>query len=126
MVQGPDQFTEKAQEILGASQELVRKMRHTEWDVEHIVYSLLDQEKGVAAEILNLLEVSSDTVKEDLLSFLENAPKATYGSAQIYVTPRSTRLLDNANHEATRLKDEFVGMEHLLIAATMEDQGEVA
>jgi len=126
MIVGPDQFTEKAQEILGASQELVRKMHHTEWDVEHIVYSLLNQEKGVGVEILTLLEVSSDTVKEELLSFLESAPKTTYGSTQIYVTPRSTRLLDNANHEATRLKDEFVGMEHLLIAATMEDQGEIA
>ena len=126
MVLRPDQFTENAREVLGASQELVRRLRHTQWDAEHVVYSLLEEREGVPAEIFSQLGIVADQVKSELLAYLESAPKAAYESGQIYVTPRATRFLENAKGEADRLKDEFVGTEHLLVAATMERQGETA
>lgn len=121
-----DRFTEQAQEVLARSQEVVRQFRHSQWDVEHILLALLQQEGGLATEILDKLGVDGDRMKERVEAVLAAAPKLSYEGAQIYATPRIARLFENANAEADRLKDEFVGSEHLLIAIAAERQGEAA
>jgi ATP-dependent Clp protease ATP-binding subunit ClpC len=122
----PERFTEQAQEVLAASQELVRRYRHNQWDVEHVLLALLEQEKGVTKDILQLLGVDIDVVKKRIGATLESFPKIAYEATQIYATPRISALLENANHEADRLKDEFVSTEHLLIAIAGETRGEAA
>ena len=119
-----ERFTEQAQEVLAASQELVRRYRHNQWDVEHILVALLEQESGLTSDILERLGVDVAAVKRRVEARLEDAPKVAYEAAQIYATPRIARLLENAVHEADRLKDEFIGTEHLLIAIAGEDKGE--
>ena len=89
----PDQFTEQAQEVLGKSQEIVRRYRHSQWDSEHILMAILEQEEGVPAEILRQLGVSITDVHGRLDSLLEQAPKVANESSQIYVAPRAARLL---------------------------------
>ncbi|MBM3942891.1 MAG: AAA family ATPase [SAR202 cluster bacterium] len=123
MALNPEQFTEQAREVLQNSQELVRKHRHSQWDVEHILMALLELERGLPSEILADLGISADVVKARMARVLDSAPKLAYQSDQIYVTPRATRLLENAKAEADRLKDEFVGTEHFFVAAVMETQG---
>ncbi|HUW45398.1 MAG TPA: AAA family ATPase [Dehalococcoidia bacterium] len=122
----PERFTEQAQEVLGASQELVRRYRHNQWDVEHILLALLEQEKGITGDILQMLGVDIEAVKQRVGATLESFPKIAYEAAQIYATPRISALLENANREADRLKDEFVSTEHLLIAIAGETKGEAA
>lgn len=122
----PDQFTEQAQEILGKSQEIVRRYRHSQWDSEHILMAILEQEEGVPAEILRHLGVSITDIHGRLDSLLEQAPKVANESSQIYVAPRAARLLDRAKAEADRLNDEFVGTEHLFVALTQEDEGDAS
>ncbi|HLF05087.1 MAG TPA: AAA family ATPase [Dehalococcoidia bacterium] len=119
----PEQFTEQAREVLQNSQELVRRYRHSQWDVEHILLALLELAGGLPAELLNELGMSPDAVKARLGRILEAAPKLAYDSNQIFATPRATRLLENAKAEADRLKDEFIGTEHLFVAAVMDTQG---
>jgi ATP-dependent Clp protease ATP-binding subunit ClpC len=126
MVLRPEQFTEQAQEVLRNSQELVRRYRHSQWDVEHMLLALLELEQGLPSEILAELGIPAEAVKSRLRQVLETAPKVAYDAAQIYSTPRAARLLDNAKKESERLKDEFIGAEHLFIAATMESQGDSA
>jgi len=122
----PERFTEQAQEVLAASQELVRRYRHNQWDVEHVLLALLEQEKGVTRDILQMLGVDIDVVKKRIGATLESFPKMAYEATQIYATPRISALLENANKEADRLKDEFVSTEHLLIAIAGETRGEAA
>jgi ATP-dependent Clp protease ATP-binding subunit ClpC len=122
----PDQFTEQAQEILGKSQEIVRRYRHSQWDSEHILMAILEQEEGVPAEILRQLGVSITDVHGRLDSLLEQAPKVANESSQIYVAPRAASLLERAKAEADRLNDEFVGTEHLFVALTQEDEGDAS
>ena len=122
----PERFTEQAQEVLVSSQNLVRRFRHSQWDVEHVLLALLEQERGLALEIMRELGVDETAIRRRLKSVLEATPKTAYEGAQIYATPRIARLLENATHEADRLKDEFVGVEHLLIAIAGEDRGEAA
>jgi ATP-dependent Clp protease ATP-binding subunit ClpC len=122
----PERFTEQAQEVLAASQELVRRYRHNQWDVEHVLLALLEQEKGITRDIFQMLGVGTDVVKRRVAATLEGFPQVTYQAGQIYATPRITALLENASREADRLKDEFVSTEHLLIAIAGETRGEAA
>ena len=126
MVLRPEKFTEQAQQVLASSQEIVRRYRHSEWDVEHLLLALLELEGGLPEDILNNLGVSTQALKDRLHQVLERSPKVAYQTNQIYATPRATRLLDSARAESERLKDEFIGTEHLLIGATMEPEGDTA
>jgi len=126
MVLRPDQFTEQAQEVLHNSQDLVRKYSHSQWDVEHILLALLQLENGTPAEILAQIGVQPDAILAQLDRALEGSPKVSDNTTQIYPTPRAARLLEDAKNEADRLKDDFIGAEHLFIAAVMESQSDAA
>jgi len=121
-----ERFTEQAQEALAASQELVRQYHHSQWDVEHILLALLQQQAGLVGDILKELGVNIETVRQQVVAALEKSPRVTYEAAQIYATPRIARLVETAGTEADRLKDEFIGTEHLLIAMASEQKGEAA
>jgi len=121
-----ERFTEQAQESLAASQELVRQYHHSQWDVEHILLALLIQEHGLVGDILEELKVDLAAVRGEVEAALQKTPKVTYEAGQIYATPRIAQLLNKANEEADRLKDEFISTEHLLIAMVGEDKGEAA
>jgi ATP-dependent Clp protease ATP-binding subunit ClpC len=125
MVLKPDDFTEQGQEVLGSSQEILRRYRHSQWDVEHVLLALLELEKGVPMEVLRQLGVPVEAMKRRVEEALGRTPKTAYETTQLYVTPRVNRLLENAKAEAERLKDEFIGAEHMLIAVTQERQGDV-
>ena len=119
-----EKFTEQAQEALALSQQLVQQYHHSQWDVEHILLALLQQEKGLVGDILRELGVDVEAIKQEVEAVLEKSPKVAYEAPQIYATPRITQLLQRAAAEADRLKDEFIGTEHLLIAMAGETKGE--
>jgi len=121
-----ERFTEQAQEALTASQELVRQYHHSQWDVEHILLALLQQERGLVGDIMRELGVDVEAVKPDIAAALERTPRVTYETGQLYATPRIANLIKTAGEEADRLKDEFIGTEHLLIAIAGEQRGEAA
>jgi len=121
-----EKFTEQAQEALTLSQQLVQQYHHSQWDVEHILLALLQQDRGLVGDILRELGVDAGAVKQEVVAVLEKSPKITYETPQIYATPRIAQLLQAAGAEADRLKDEFIGTEHLLIAMAGEQQGEAA
>jgi ATP-dependent Clp protease ATP-binding subunit ClpC len=120
----PDKFTEQAQEAIALSQQIVRRYQHSQWDVEHIFLALLEQKKGLTGEILRKLKIDADEVRVRVDSALQKSPRAANEGTIIYGTPRTVRLLDNAESEADRLKDEFIGIEHLLIALCSVRDGE--
>ena len=126
MVLRPDEFTEQAREVLGRSQEIVRRYRHSQWDVEHVLMALLERDDGVAAEILNEIGVAVPDVRSRLDELLEAAPKVAHESTQIFVTPRAAKALERATQEAKRLGDDFIGSEHLLVAIVQGDDGDAA
>jgi len=121
-----ERFTEQAQEALAASQELVRQYQHSQWDVEHILLALLQQQAGLVGDIFKGLGVDAEAVRQQVVAALEKSAKVTYEAPQIYATPRVAQLLKTAGDEADRLKDEFIGTEHLLIAIAGEERGEAA
>ena len=126
MVLRPENFTEQAREAIGASQEILRQLQHSQWDSEHILMALLDQDKGVAIDIMTEMGVYVDGIKTRLTAILGKVPKVSPQTNQIFVTPRVEALLNRSKVEADRLGDDFIGTEHLFIALTQEDQGGVA
>ncbi len=126
MTMRSEDFTEQALQVIQDSQELVRNYRHSQWDLEHVLLAMLNQEDGVPARILDHLGVSASAVRARLEQLLEASPKLANASGQIYTTPRIQRLLDTAQEESRRLKDEFISVEHLFIAAIREPQGDSA
>ena len=126
MVLRPENFTEQARAAIGASQEILRQLQHSQWDSEHILMALLDQDKGVAIDIMTEMGVYVDAIKTRLTAILGKAPKVASQTNQIFVTPRVEALLNRSKVEADRLGDDFIGTEHLFIALTQEEQGGVA
>ncbi len=120
-----ERFTEKARQALAGSQKLAARLNHQQIDVEHVLMSLLDQDKGLAPAILQKAGVSVDALTIKLQRELDKIPKVSGPSGapdQMYVTPRFNKLIAAAEDDAKKLKDEYVSVEHLLLAAT-EDTG---
>ncbi len=121
-----EDFTEQAQAAIGRSHDLVRTMRHAEWDVEHVVLALLENDEGVPAEALRALGVDLAQARRDVQSLLDATPKLAHQPDRLSPTPRVMRLFDAARGEANRLRDDYIGAEHLLIAAVAEEGGQSA
>jgi len=119
-----DRFTEQAQEALTDSQMLVRQLQHSQWDVEHILLSLLNQKEGLVSDILKEIGIDIDNVKGEVEAVLNKIARLGHESPQIYPTPRIYGLFQAADTEAKRLKDEYIGTEHLFIAICSEEKGE--
>lgn len=120
-----DKFTQKAQEALAIAQEIVDEYNHQELDTEHIFLALLRQEDGLVPKIIKRIGLMSETIQRRLENTLELRPKVYGGAtAQLYMTPRTKKLFMTARAEAQRMKDEFVGCEHILLAIVEEGDGE--
>jgi len=119
-----EKFTEQAQQALAASQELVRQYKHNQWTVLHILLALLMQPEGLVNNLLRELGVNLEAIRNEIKAELSKMPTVAYETGQIYATPEVAELLTKAGEEADRLKDEFIGTEHLLIAMVgMERDG---
>ncbi len=121
-----DKFTEQAQEVLALSQELVSRYKHSQWDVEHVLLAMLQHEGGLTGEILHELGVDKDGLTQQVEAGLDASPKMSYENPQIYGTPRVAKVLEAARDEAGRLKDEYIGVEHILLAIVAERDGQAA
>jgi ATP-dependent Clp protease ATP-binding subunit ClpB len=114
-------FTEKAQQALAGSQKIAARMNHQQIEPEHLLLALLDQERGLAAAILNKAGVSVDAITVKVQRDLEKLPRVT-GDVEPRLTQRLIKLVDAAETEAKNLKDDYVSVEHLLLAMT-DDSG---
>src|ERR1700723_1412954 len=120
-----NRFTEKLQEAVRAAQAIAVQHGNQQIDAEHLMLALLDQEGGLARSILNKADIRVDALKTRFQQEVDRMPKVSGSGGspdQVYVANRITKLLSQAEDEAKRLKDEYVSVEHVLLAAT-EDAG---
>ena len=118
-----DRFTERAQEAAQRAAEIIQRYGHNQIDTEHILMALIEQPGGVIPQILEKLNVSASALTERLDSTLRASPKANIfggGAGQIFITPRVKRIIDLANEEANRLKDEYISTEHIFLSILTE------
>ncbi len=118
-----DRFTERAQEVAQRAAELIQRYGHTQIDTEHILLALLEQPGGVVPQLLEILNVNTSQLIDQVDHVLRTTPKANIfggGAGQIFITPRVKRIVDMANQEANRLQDEYISTEHLFLAILNE------
>ena len=118
-----DRFTERAQEAAQRAAEMIQRYGHNQNDTEHILLALIEQPQGVIPQILEFLKVDAAALIERLDYILRTSPKANIfggGAGQIFITPRVKRIIDLANEEANRLKDEYISTEHIFLAILSE------
>ena len=123
MVFKESDFTKEAQAVLHLSQELMWKYKHSQWDPEHILLALLEDEKGVPMLIFEELNTASKSLRNRLVSAMESTIGMRYPSSQVYASPRLEALLERSKSESKRLQDDFISTEHFLIALCQEQQG---
>ena len=114
-----NKVTQKVREAIQSAQALAMRLQHQEVDGEHLLAELLAQEHGLAGKLLERAGVSLDILNARLQQVLAKRPRVTVSSVEadkVYVTQRLNRLLVQAQDEAQRLKDEYVSVEHLLLA----------
>ncbi|MGQ9492874.1 MAG: ATP-dependent Clp protease ATP-binding subunit [Anaerolineae bacterium] len=127
-----DRFTDRAQDAAARAYEIMQRYRHGQLDTEHILLALLEQPDGVIPDILERLHIDIEAIKSRLDDVLRSSPRLmqTFSSSarpmQVYITPRVKRVLDLANEEAQRMKDEYVSTEHIFLAIINERDGPAA
>src|SRR5215813_6370321 len=118
-----NRFTEKAQEAVRAAQTLATRYSNQQIEVEHLMYALLDQQGGLVPSILARAGVIVEPLKAAIEREINKLPKVTGPSGpvdQVYITARLNKAFVAAEDEAKKLKDEYVSVEHLLLAIVDE------
>jgi ATP-dependent Clp protease ATP-binding subunit ClpB len=114
-----NRLTQKSQEALHDAQTKALRFGHTEVDGEHLLLALLDQPDGLVPRLLAQAGVEPDRLRADIEADLGQRPRVSGPGAapgQVFITQRLSRLFDTAEREAARLKDEYVSVEHLIVA----------
>jgi ATP-dependent Clp protease ATP-binding subunit ClpB len=115
----PSRLTQKTQEALHDGQTKALRYGHTEVDAEHLLLALLEQADGLIPRLLERAEVDVSSMRAELEAELERRPRVSgsgVAPGQVSVTRTLNELLDRAQQEADRLGDEYVSVEHVLIA----------
>jgi ATP-dependent Clp protease ATP-binding subunit ClpB len=119
----PNRLTQKSREALEAAQAHAVRMGQVEVDAEHLLLALLEQDDGLAGRILSQMGVQVDAMRKRVADELARKPRVSGGGAEmgkVYVTQRLSRLLVSAADHAEQLGDEYVSVEHLLLAFLAE------
>jgi ATP-dependent Clp protease ATP-binding subunit ClpB len=119
----PNRLTEKLQEALGRAQNKALSAGNQAVDVEHVVAAMLEDDAGIAASVLKLAGVDVASVRRKFDDELKKIPQVSgpgASSGQVYMTQRLGRVLARAEDEAKKLNDEYVSVEHVLIAVLDE------
>jgi len=114
-----NKLTEKSREALQNAESLAAGLGHQEVDVEHLFMALMQQSDGLIPRLLERANVNPGIVIRELQDNLSKRPRITGGATEagkVYITQRLNQLLARAEQEANRLKDEYVSVEHLILA----------
>ena len=120
-----NRFTEKLQEAIRTAESTAARYSHQQIDVEHLLAALMAQQGGLAPSILQKADVNPEALAQRLEAELDRMPKVSGPAGapgQVYVTPRLNKLLAHAEDEARKLKDEYISVEHVVLAA-LDDRG---
>src|SRR5688572_10055300 len=110
-----DKLTLKSQEALQAAHSHAQEKNHPQVMPEHLLWALVQQKDGVVLPILQKLGVNLQALAQDLAAAVGRLPH-TQGQSELYLSSNLIKVMENAQKEADRFKDEYVSTEHLLIA----------
>ena len=118
-----DKFTLKSQELVQNAQSLASRQNNQQIEPEHFLSCMLGESEGIAVSILRKLGVSPKSVAQEVSISMNRMPKIT-GISDGYISQRSKAVLDAAFSEADKMKDQYVSIEHILLAVSDEKSGD--
>jgi ATP-dependent Clp protease ATP-binding subunit ClpB len=122
-----DKFTIKSQELIQNSQALASQRGHQQIEPEHLLAAMLQDQEGIAGAMLRKLGVAPAEINRQVTAALEKLPQISgAGIGEAYLSPRAKKILEGAFAEATKMKDEYVSIEHIFLAIAEEKKGEAA
>jgi ATP-dependent Clp protease ATP-binding subunit ClpB len=113
-----DKLTIKSQELIKNAQILASKHNNQQIEPAHLLKSMLDEKEGICRSMLRKLGVSPDGVAQEVALAIDRLPKISGAGTDIYISQNSKTVLDAAFAEAEKMKDEYVGIEHILLAVS--------
>ncbi len=119
-----ERFTERARQVVVLAQEEARALKHNYIGTEHLLLGLLREEEGVAARVLDSLQISTEEVRAAVVRIVGTGEEVATG--QIPFTPRAKKVLELALREALSLGHNYIGTEHILLGLIREDEGVAA
>src|SRR5271157_972271 len=119
-----ERFTERARQVVVLAQEEARTLKHNYIGTEHILLGLLREEEGLAARVLESLDITVERVRAQVVRIVGSGEEVTSG--QIPFTPRAKKVLELALREALSLGHNYIGTEHILLGLIREDEGVAA
>jgi ATP-dependent Clp protease ATP-binding subunit ClpB len=120
-----DQFTIKSQELIQSAQELASAHSNNHIEPEHLLAATLADKDGIAVSMLRKLGASPGAVAQEAALAIDKLPKISQPQ-EVYISQRTRKVLDAAISEAAKMKDQYVSVEHILLAITDEKGGEAA
>ncbi|MBT8371895.1 MAG: type VI secretion system ATPase TssH, partial [Deltaproteobacteria bacterium] len=122
-----DKFTIKSQELVQNAQTLASRLHHQQIEPEHMLAAMLQETQGIAGAILRKLGAAPDVIAREVGAALDQGPQISGGGiSESFLSSRSKSVLETAFAEATKMKDEYVSIEHILMVIADEKQGEAA
>ena len=118
-----ENYTDRAKDLMSDAQSILRRYKHSQLDTEHLLVAMLEDTDGIVTKLLGHLNTDITAVKRVIETNLASTSRTQSSGGreqQIYITPRMKRILDISESEAQRLRDEFVGVEHIFIAIIKE------
>jgi len=115
-----DRYTIKSREALEMAAQIAGEFGHNQLDVDHLLSALVNQEDGIVPHLLSRMGVSAGVLEEELKKLLERKPRAYGETVQAGMSPELAKLLRQAEKETDKLKDEYISVEHLLLAMLSE------
>ena len=119
-----ERFTERARQVVVLAQDEARGLEHNYIGTEHILLGLLREEEGLAARVLESLEITLEEVRAQVARVVGRGDDVTSG--QIPFTPRAKKVLELSLREATALGHNYIGTEHILLGLVRENEGVAA
>ena len=122
-----DKFTIKSQELIQNAQSLASQHNNQQIEPEHLLAAMLDESDGIAGAMLRKLGASPGEIAQKVRAAVDSLPRISgSATAEVYISPRTKAVLEQAFTEATKMKDEYVSIEHILLAISDEKAGEAA
>ncbi|MBW2167234.1 MAG: AAA family ATPase [Deltaproteobacteria bacterium] len=118
-----DKFTIKSQELIQNAQSLASNNNNQQVEPEHLLSAMLNEQEGIARSMLRKLGVSPEDVAQEIARAIDKLPKVS-GAGDVYISQRTKSILDAAFAEAAKMKDQYVSIEHILLAISDEKTGE--
>src|SRR4051812_27783893 len=119
-----ERFTERARQVVVLAQDEARTLKHNYIGTEHILLGLLREEEGLAARVLDTLDITVEEVRAQVARIVGQGDEVTTG--QIPFTPRAKKVLELALREALSLGHNYIGTEHILLGLVRENEGVAA